>query len=37
VAGRLANLSPGQSSLNKPLYGVIGTQKSGNLSNRFQP
>ena len=27
VAGRLANLSPEQSSLNKPLYGVIGTQK----------
>lgn len=29
VAGRLANLSPEQSSLNKPLYGVIGTQRSG--------
>jgi phage tail sheath protein FI len=29
VAGRLANLSPEQSSLNKPLYGVTGTQKSG--------
>lgn len=29
VAGRLANLSPEQSSLNKPLYGIIGTQKSG--------
>ena len=29
VAGRLANLSPEQSSLNKPLYGVIGSQKSG--------
>ncbi len=29
VAGRLANLSPEESSLNKPLYGVIGTQKSG--------
>ncbi len=29
VAGRLANLSPEQSSLNKPLYGVAGTQKSG--------
>lgn len=27
-AGRLANLSPEQSSLNKPLYGVVGTQKS---------
>ena len=30
VAGRLANLSPEQSSLNKPLYAVIGTQESGN-------
>jgi phage tail sheath protein FI len=29
VAGRLANLSPEQSSLNKPLYNVIGTQFSG--------
>jgi len=29
TAGRLANLSPEQSSLNKPLYAVIGTQKSG--------
>ena len=29
VAGRLSNLSPEQSSLNKPLYGVIGTQRSG--------
>ena len=29
VAGRLANLSPEQSSLNKPLYGVVATQKSG--------
>ena len=29
VAGRLANLSPEQSSLNKRLYGVIGSQKSG--------
>ena len=29
VAGRLGNLSPQQSSLNKPLYSVIGTQKSG--------
>jgi hypothetical protein len=29
VAGRLANLSPEQSSLNKTLFGVIGTQKSG--------
>ena len=29
VAGRLSNLSPEQSSLNKQLYGVIGSQKSG--------
>jgi hypothetical protein len=28
VAGRLANLSPEQSTLNKPLYGIVGTQKS---------
>ena len=27
AAGRLANLSPEQSSLNKPLYGVVGSQK----------
>lgn len=29
IAGRLSNLSPEQSSLNKPLYGVIGTQRAG--------
>ena len=29
TAGRLANLSPEQSSLNKNLYGVIGSQKTG--------
>jgi uncharacterized protein len=29
VAGRLANLSPEQSSLNKPLYSVVGTQSAG--------
>jgi phage tail sheath protein FI len=29
VAGRLGNLSPEQSSLNKPLYSVVGTQRSG--------
>jgi phage tail sheath protein FI len=29
AAGRLANLSPEQSPLNKPVYGVIGTQKTG--------
>lgn len=28
AAGRLASLSPEQSSLNKPLFGLIGTQKS---------
>jgi hypothetical protein len=29
ATGRLANLSPEQSSLNKSLYSVIGSQKSG--------
>ena len=29
VAGRLANLSPEQSSLNKPLYSIVGSQKTG--------
>lgn len=29
TAGRISNLSPEQSSLNKPLFGVIGSQKSG--------
>ncbi len=29
VAGRLGNLSPEQSSLNKPLYSVVGSQLSG--------
>ncbi len=29
VAGRLANLSPERSTLNKPLYSVVGSQKSG--------
>jgi phage tail sheath protein FI len=28
VAGRLVALSPEQSALNKPLYGIVGTQKS---------
>jgi hypothetical protein len=28
IAGRLANLSPQNSGLNKPIYGVVGTQKS---------
>ena len=29
MAGRLSNLSPEQSSLNKPMYSVVGTQRSG--------
>ena len=29
VAGRLANLSPEQSSGNKPLFGVVASQRSG--------
>lgn len=29
TAGRLANLSPEQSSLNKQLYGIIGSQRTG--------
>jgi hypothetical protein len=29
AAGRLANLSPEQSSLNKQVYGVLGSQRSG--------
>ncbi len=29
VAGRLANLSPEQSSLNKQVYGIVGSQTSG--------
>lgn len=29
AAGRLGNLSPQNSSLNKPLFGVVGTQRSG--------
>ena len=29
TAGRLANLSPETSGLNKPLYGIIGSQRSG--------
>jgi hypothetical protein len=29
AAGRLANLSPEQSSLNKQIYGVIGSQRAG--------
>lgn len=29
TAGRLANLSPEQSSLNKQVYGIVGSQRSG--------
>lgn len=29
AAGRLANLSPEQSSLNKQIYGIVGSQRSG--------
>ncbi|WP_428493229.1 phage tail protein [Rhodopila sp.] len=29
AAGRLANLSPEQSSLNKQVYGIIGSQRTG--------
>jgi len=28
IAGMLANLSPEQSALNKPMFGIIGTQKT---------
>ena len=30
AAGRLSNLSPEQSSLNKEIAGIVGSQKSGN-------
>lgn len=30
VAGRLQNLAPNESSLNKPIYGVVGTERSAN-------
>jgi hypothetical protein len=33
IAGRLSALSPEQSSLNKPLYGIVGTQKSSSTSS----
>ncbi len=36
VAGRLANLSPEQSSLNKPLYSVVGTQKQRHAGQRAE-
>ena len=34
VAGRLGNLSPEQSSLNKQLYGIVGSQKQGLASSQ---
>ena len=33
AAGELVNLAPNQSSLNKPLTGIIGSQKSGLVSS----
>ena len=33
AAGRLSNLSPQNSALNKPLYGVIGSQKQGQVGS----
>jgi phage tail sheath protein FI len=33
AAGRLVNLSPEQSSLNKQLYSIVGSQKSGSVSS----
>lgn len=35
VAGRLANLSPEQSSLNKTMYGVVGTQRSNSTAATY--
>lgn len=35
IAGRLANLSPEESSLNKPIYGVVGTQRSNSTSATY--
>ncbi len=29
IAGRLANLSPEQSSLNKPIFGALGSERTG--------
>ena len=34
VAGRLANLSPEQSSLNKEIYGISYSQRSGNTASQ---
>jgi phage tail sheath protein FI len=33
AAGRLVNLSPEQSSLNKPLFSIAGSQRSGTISS----
>ena len=35
VAGRLANLSPEQSSLNKPLYSIAGSQKQASQNGNY--
>jgi phage tail sheath protein FI len=35
VAGRLANLSPEQSSLNKTMYGVVGSQRSNSTAATY--
>jgi phage tail sheath protein FI len=35
AAGRLANLSPEQSGLNKTLYGVVGSQRSNSTSATY--
>ena len=36
VGGLIANLSPNQSTLNKPLYGIAGSQKAGLVSTGQQ-
>jgi uncharacterized protein len=35
AAGRLANLSPERSSLNKEIYGIVGSQRSGDPSSSW--
>lgn len=35
AAGRLANLAPSESSLNKPLAGIVGSQKVGAGTGRY--
>jgi len=36
AAGRLANLSPEQSGLNKPIYGIVASQKSSSVPGSSQ-